>query len=281
MKFITKLISRLESVNSHVCVGLDSRYDKIPIFLKKNSSISKTIFSFNKKIIEATHDIAVAYKSNVAFYAGFGSEGLEGLRLTNTYLKTHHASIPLFADCKRSEMGESVAMVKKEIFDWLLFDCVMVTPWFGFDTVQDYLDEESHGIAVYIHDSNKTAEEFQDLELKNGKKLYEFVAERVARTWNTNGNIIVEGGATYPKQLKKIREIVGKEMPILTAGIGIQGGNIEDLKVVFGKRKKRLLVNSSRGIIFPQTNKHDQTYFEVVRKNAQILQKKLLETAVS
>lgn len=281
MKFITKLISRLESIDSHVCVGLDSRYDRIPSFLKKKSSIAQNIFSFNKEVIEATHDVAVAYKSNVAFYAGFGDEGLEGLRLTNKYLRKHHPTIPLFADCKRSEMDESVAMVKKEIFDWLLFDCVMVTPWFGYDTVRDYLTDESHGVTIYVHDSNKTAEEFQDLELKNGKKLYEFVAERIVKKWNTNGNIIVEGGATYPKQLKKIRKIVGENMPILTAGVGIQGGNTEDLKDIFGKDGKRLLVNSSRGIIFPETHKRGHAYFEDVRKNAMILQKKLLEIAAS
>ena len=94
-----------------------------------------------------------------------------------------------------------------------------MTPWFGFDTVRDYVDGEEHGVCVYVHDSNPTAVEFQDLELKDGRRVYEEVARKVARQWNINGNVMVEAGATYPKQLKRVREIVGEEMVILTAGI--------------------------------------------------------------
>lgn len=150
MKFVNKVISSIKENNSHLCVGLDSRFDRVPAEITKNSSISQAVFNFNRKIIEVTHDLVAAYKMNLAFYAGFGSEGLEGLRLTNKFLKENYPLIPIFADCKRSEMGESVAMVKHEIFEWFLFDCVMVTPWFGFDTVRDYLDDEEHGVCVYV-----------------------------------------------------------------------------------------------------------------------------------
>lgn len=275
MKFINKLINRLDNLSSHVCVGLDSRYDKIPEFISKKYTISQSIFEFNKLIIGATAHIAIAYKSNVVFYAGFGQDGLAGLRLTNEYLLREYPEIPRLADCKRSEMDETITMVKQEIFDWLKFDCIMVTPWFGYDTVNGYLDDPSHGVIVYIHDSNKTAEEIQDVELKDGRRFYEYVAERVIKHWNKNSNIFVEAGATYPKQLRKVREIVGQDMPILTAGIGIQGGRIDDLKGVFGKNNKRLLVNSSRGIIFSSNKNTHDSYFQEVKKNAELFRKKL------
>lgn len=266
MKFITKLTSNLDAKQSHVCVGLDSRYDRLPEFIKKGRSVSQAIFEFNKQVVEATHDVAAAYKSNVSFYAGFGAEGLEGLRLSNEYIRATYPEIPLFADCKRSEMGESVKMIEYEIYTWLLFDCVMATPWFGFDTVRDYLANDEHGVAVYVHDSNPTAAEFQELELKDGRRVYEAVTQQLVDVWNTNGNVIVEAGATYPEALKKVRAIVGDDMPILTAGVGAQGGTIDDVKGTFGTNGLRLFVNSSRGIIFAGEGKED--YFGAVQDAA-------------
>jgi orotidine-5'-phosphate decarboxylase len=274
MKFIDKLNQSFDKQNSHLCIGLDSRYDRLPEIIKKNSSVQDAIFNFNKKIIEATHDITVAYKLNVAFYAGFGQAGLEGLRLTNEYLRNSYNDTPVIADCKRSEMGESVSMIKREIFDWLRFDCVMVTPWFGLDTVKAYLENEEAGVCVYVHDSNPSAVEFQDLELKNGRRVYQVVAENVSKNWNTNGNVFVEAGLTYPKQLKQIRKIIGEDMPMLVSGVGLQGGKIEDLSGAFGKNGKRLMLNSSRNIIFAGENKSD--YFVYVRKAAEDLRNSLL-----
>lgn len=265
MKFVTKLIASLEA-RGPLCVGLDSRYDRLPDFITASVGVTEAVVAFNKEVIASTHDLVGAYKMNVSFYAAFGLEGLAALEQTNEYLRTHYPHIPLLADCKRSEMGTSVEMVRKEIFEWLGFDCVMVTPWFGFDTVREYLSDEARGVCVYVHDSNPTATELQDAELKDGRKLYELVSERVARVWNTNGNVFVEAGATYPTQLKRVRTIVGEDMVILTAGIGTQGGKSANLRGVFGKGGKRLLVNSSRDIIFSGSEKAD--YFPAVRAAA-------------
>lgn len=250
MNFNQRLINSFEGKNSHVCVGLDSRYDRLPNFVTKGKTISEAILFFNTVIVESTFEFAVAYKSNVSFYAGFGAEGLKGLQLTNEYIQNNHPNIPLLADCKRSEMGESVTMVKQEIFDWLHFDCVMATPWFGSDTVKDYVVDEEKGVCIYVHDSNPSAVEIQEVKLENGKYLYEYVTELVTNKWNTNDNVFIEAGATYPIALKRCREIVGENMPILTAGVGVQGGQAKDLVGCFGKNGQRLMVNSSRGIIF-------------------------------
>ncbi|MDR0463068.1 MAG: orotidine-5'-phosphate decarboxylase [Pseudomonadales bacterium] len=276
-KFITKLKRNLDSKNSHVCVGLDSQYGKLPAFIKEGKSISEAVFEFNKNIIDVTHDIAVIYKMNTSFYAGYGAEGMEGLRLTNEYIKNNYPDILTLADCKRSEMGESVKMVAGELFGWLGFDCVMVTPWFGVDTIRDYMEDDTKGVVVYIHDSNPSAIEIQDLELADGRKVYEEVARLVATDWNLNGNLWAEAGATYPEQLKKSREIIGDDMPLLVAGVGAQGGQPEVLKGLFGSNGKRLMVNSSRGIIFASQADNAEQYFSEVRQAASDLQNTLLQ----
>lgn len=278
MKFIDALVASLETKKSHVCVGLDSRYDRIPDLIKKNITISQAVYSFNKHVIDATHDIAVAYKMNMAFYGGFGAEGLEGLRLTNEYLKKTYPEIPRLADYKRAEIGAGVELMAKEVFDWLQFTCMMVTPWFGSDTMEHLLTHEQYGVCVYVHDSNPGASEFQDAALAGGEKLYETVAKHVVRQWNSSGNVIVEAGATYPGALRRVRTIVGENMPILTSGIGSQGGKVSNFLGVFGKNRKRLIVNSSRGIIFAGEGKID--YFGAVRAAAELLRTNLQAAAL-
>lgn len=262
------LINRLDSCVAPLCVGLDSRYDRLPQDVRSGRSISDAIFIFNRTIIDLSYNVVAAYKMNLAFYAGFGSEGLDGLRRTTQYIRQNHPTIPLFADCKRSEMGESVEMVRREIFEDLGFDCVMVTPWFGFDTIRDYLSNPEHGVVIYVHDSNPSAFEIQDLmvigrpspegrpdilpeHFSEPMPLYEYVTRKAIGDWNTNGNVIIESGLTYPRALSRVRKVAGEDMPILVAGLGAQGGKIEDLHGLFGTNRRRLFVNVSRGIIFP------------------------------
>lgn len=278
MKFIEKLKNRLETIDSHLCIGLDSQYDIIPSEIRKNRAIRQAIFLFNKKIVEITYKLSVAYKINLVFYEAFGIEGIEGLYLTTRYLKKHFPEIPLFADCKRAEMNNGAVMLKKQIFDWLGFDCIMITPWFGYDAVKEFINNTSYGVSVYVHDSNNSAPEFQDLRLNNGQFLYEVVAQQIVNKWNKNGNVIIEAAATYPKQLKKIREIVGDEMPILTAGIGSQGGKIQNLQGLFGSNNHRLLVSVSRGIIFAGLGK--KNYFKEVLKTAEEIHNQLISVSI-
>lgn len=274
MKFIDKLKRRLDTLNSSICIGLDTNYNLIPPKIKTNKKVGQAIFDFNKNIIEITYKLVVTYKINLIFYESYGFEGLKGLRLTTNFLKKNFPEIPLLADCKRAEIGEGSLMLKRLIFDWLGFDCIMIIPWFGYDSIKDLIIDTNHGFSIYVHDSNPSASDFQDLKLDNNKYLYEKVAEKIVEKWNQYGNVIVEAGATYPTQLTKVRRIVGESMPILTTGIGIQGGKIKDLKGSFGENNRRLIVASSRKIIFAGIDK--KNYFEEVRKTAEKLRHKLL-----
>jgi orotidine-5'-phosphate decarboxylase len=286
VRFIEKLTSRLESTPTFLCVGLDSRYDRVSEAIGTSGDIESTVFDFNRRVVENVADLAVAFKMNVAFYAGFGAPGLAALRRTNAFLRETFPAIPRIADCKRSEMGESVKMVIKEIFDDLGFDAVMVTPWFGRDTVEAYLEDPARGVAVYIHDSNPSAPEFQQLPIVHPSSgaqvpLFEYVAERIVQEWNSNGNIFLEAGLTYPQQLRRVREVAGEEMPLLVAGLGAQGGKAEDLIGLFGAGRRRLFVNSSRGILFPaRAIRAKDRYFEEVRRAALETSQTLLELSL-
>lgn len=248
MSFVTDITNQVKQKSSHICVGLDSDYEKLPSIIKNNQSITDALFEFNKKIIDATQEATSCYKLNMVFYAGYGLEGLTALKKTNEYIKTNFSTIKIIADAKRSEMKRTAELAAKEIFDEFLFDAVTVTPWFGFDTIEPYQKYTDKAVFVLCHDSNPSAGDIQDAELKDGSYLYEKVTDLVVNKWNASGNILVEGPLTYPTILRRIKEMTPKEQFFLVAGLGAQGGNIEDLNIF--KKDKNFVVNASRSIIF-------------------------------
>lgn len=224
------------SESKFVCVGLDPQ-----------DLALKDIFAFNKNIIDQTSDLVCAYKPNSAFYESEGVKGLEALKKTVSYIKENCPDIPIILDAKRGDIGNTNTGYVKAIFDDLGVDAVTVHPYLGQESLQPFLDRADKGIIILVKTSNPGAGEFQDLET-NGKPLYQVVAEHV-KSWNTNGNLGVVVGATYPEELKIVREIIG-DMPILIPGIGAQGGDIKALKSGLDSKGGGIIVSSSRGIIF-------------------------------
>jgi orotidine-5'-phosphate decarboxylase len=257
--------------NSHICVGLDSDYEKIPEFLKKDTSIHNALFAFNKALIDSTIDITPMYKLNVSFYAGYGIEGLQAMQETNAYIKSKDSEVKICADAKRSEMKRSAEMVAKEIFEQFHFDAMTATPWFGYDTLEPYQRYEGKAMFLLCHDSNPSAGEVQDLELRDGRKVYEAVTELLMTKWNASGNILVEGPLTYPSILKKIHAIAGHDQFYLVAGLGAQGGSIDDLAIFKGHRN--FIVNASRSVIFASAEEDfaDKARQQVMQYNKEIL----------
>lgn len=245
--FISQIIKEIKLKKSHICVGLDSDYEKIPSIVKKHSSITETIFSFNKRIIDSTYDIVPAYKSNIVFYAGYGIDGLKALKMTNNYIRKTHPNIKIIADCKRSEMKRSAEMASKELFDEFGFDAFTATPWFGFDTIEPYQSCKNKAVFVLCHDSNPSAGDIQDVKLSTEEYLYEYVTKLVCQKWNATGNILIEAPLTYPEILNNIKNISGRDQFFLIAGLGSQGGDIKNLSIF---NDKNFIVNASRSIIF-------------------------------
>lgn len=242
MKFIEKLEKAIKKNDSLVCVGLDTDVKKI--------GKGKNQFLFNKEIIKATNDLVCSYKLNAAFYESIGHKGIESLKKTCDYLKTNHPEIPIIIDAKRADIGNTNEGYVQFIFTHLKADALTIHPYLGQEAISPFLNQLDKGIIILCRTSNPGAGEFQDLEVK-GTPLYKIVAKQVARKWNTNGNCLLVVGATYSKELREVRRIVGQEMFFLVPGIGAQGGDIKStLKAGLNNRKTGLIINSSRGIIF-------------------------------
>jgi orotidine-5'-phosphate decarboxylase len=235
-----------------VCVGLDSDYAHIPQFIKdREVQTHEVMLAFNKAIIDATADIACAFKPNTAFYEAHGGSGIYALERTVWYIKKEYPDIPIILDAKRGDNGNTNLGYVQSAFDLLGADAVTVHPYLGREALKPFLDRRDKGVIVLVRTSNPGSGEFQDLEVgSNREPLYQVVARNVAEKWNGNGNCAVVVGATYPAELAQVRKIVG-DMPILIPGIGAQGGDIEaTVKAGRDRKKLGMIINSSRGIIF-------------------------------
>ncbi len=241
-----KYNKRALKINSLLCVGLDSDYDKIPEKFKK---LKHPQFEFNKWIIEETNDYAAAYKPNSAFYEARGDGGISELKMTMEYLSSNHPEIFTILDAKRGDIGNTNNGYVKSIFDWLGFDAVTLHPYLGQEAIQPFLDRSDKVSVVLCRTSNPGSKDFQDL-ISDGVPLWQKVATEVNDKWNKNGNCMLVVGATYPNEMKKIREIC-PNLTFLVPGVGAQGGSVKD---VMSSGKDRdglgLIINSSRGIIF-------------------------------
>ncbi len=246
MTFQEKYNLIVKKNKSFVCVGLDSDFDKIPAFLKKEKYPQ---FTFNKKIIDATHDLVCAYKPNSAFYEARGAVGIVELKMTCDYLAERYSSIPIILDAKRGDIGSTNEGYVKYVFTYLRADAITLQPYLGEEAIAPFLKLKEKGLIILCKTTNPGADEFQNLIL-NKKPLYEIVAEHVVQKWDINGNCMLVVGATYPKELKRVRKIAG-DMIFLIPGIGAQGGDLEKtVKAGINSKNSGIIINSSRDIIF-------------------------------
>lgn len=234
-----------------VCVGLDSEYGKIPDPVKKRSGgvVSDTLTTFNRAIVEATHDLVCAYKPNIAFYEAHGPDGITALRNTIMDIHTIAPDVPVILDAKRADIGNTNNGYVQAAFEYFQADAITVNPYFGAEALKPFLDHKDKGIIILCRTSNPGAGEFQDL-LINNQPLYQIVAKHVADKWNTAGNCALVVGATCPDELRAVRKTVG-DMTLLIPGIGAQGGDVKQT-VTAGQdsRGQGIIVNAARNIIF-------------------------------
>jgi orotidine-5'-phosphate decarboxylase len=262
MPFIEMLNNAWSKNSSLVCVGLDPDLQKIPGDLLSNKF---PIFEFNKSIIDATADLVCAYKPQIAYYSAKTAENQ--LEMTIQYIHKHFPEIPVILDAKRNDIGSTAAMYAEEAFDRYQADALTVNPYLGQDALDPFIKYQTKGIIILCRTSNPGARQIQDL-LIDGEKLYQRVARLAIQEWNYNKNILLVVGATYPKELKEIRDIVG-DMPLLVPGIGAQGGDVKEA-VMNGKDShgSGMIINASRSIIYASKDKH---FAAAARKAAQEL----------
>ncbi|NGX83757.1 orotidine-5'-phosphate decarboxylase [Aequorivita sp. KMM 9714] len=245
-----QLISEIKRKKSFLCVGLDVDLDKIPEFLLKEED---PIFAFNKAIIDATHQYAVAYKPNTAFYEAYGLKGWQSLEKTISYLNKNYPEIYTIADAKRGDIGNTSSRYAKAFFEDLGFDSITVAPYMGKDSVEPFLAfKDKHTILLALT-SNEGAFDFQTKNVGQ-QELYKEVLE-TSKTWNNSENLMYVVGATKAEYLADIRKIVPNSF-LLVPGVGAQGGNLQDVCKYGMSENIGLLINSSRGIIYA-SNKND------------------------
>ena len=238
-----ELITTIRSLRSVLCVGLDTEPHLVP---EQFRTADDPVHAFNKAIIEATKDHAVAYKLNLAFYEARGIEGWKSLERTVNEVPEDRF---LIADAKRGDIGNTARMYAEAFFDNLRFDAVTVAPYMGHDSVRPFLGRDGKWAIVLGVTSNEGALDFQFLSVDGGQhRLYEKVIRRAAE-WGTSSDTMFVVGATRPEVLANVRAIVPDHF-LLVPGIGAQGGDLQAVLEHGLIADAGLLVNSSRGILY-------------------------------
>ncbi len=238
MNFLEKLLQAARSNRSLLCIGLDPDPELMP---------KVDVFQFNRAIIDATSDLVRAYKPNLAFYEALGIEGLKALERTVAYIPK---GIPIIGDAKRGDIGSTARAYARALFETLGFDAATVNPYLGYDSLEPFIEYKEKGVFILCRTSNVGSAHFQALTLtETSRPLFELVAQR-AREWNLYGNLGLVVGATYPEELRRVRQIC-PEMPLLIPGIGAQGGDLASaVRYGVDAKGEKAIISSSRRIIY-------------------------------
>ncbi|MCF6128746.1 orotidine-5'-phosphate decarboxylase [Flavobacterium sp. AS60] len=263
-----QLVQQIHKKKSFLCIGLDVDLTKIPQHLL---DLEDPIFEFNKAIIDATHDLCVSYKPNMAFYEAYGLKGWQSLQKTINYLNERHSEIFTIADAKRGDIGNTSTMYAKAFLEDLDFDSITVAPYMGKDSVEPFLAFENKFAIMLALTSNEGAFDFQTKNTA-GEELYKTVI-KTSKTWKNSQNLMYVVGATKAEYFTEIRKIVPNSF-LLVPGVGAQGGSLYDVCSYGMNDEVGLLVNSSRGIIYASNGKD---FAEKAREEALKMQQEMQE----
>lgn len=257
MTFSDRLRTAQRAQRSLLCIGLDTDISKLPTSVMASAD---PVVEFNRRIIEATHDLVCAYKINLAFYEARGEHGWQSVRRT---LEAIPEGIITIGDAKRGDIGNSSGLYAKSLRDDFGFDASTVNPYMGSDSVLPFLSRPEHGAFILAVTSNPGARDFQYLKVR-GKPLYEHVIARVHR-WNGSRNCGLVVGATRPAALKRIR-FLAPDLPLLIPGVGSQGGDLR-ASVRYGcdRHGELAVINASRSVLYAS---HGVDFARVAREQA-------------
>ncbi|MCH7553287.1 MAG: orotidine-5'-phosphate decarboxylase [Chloroflexi bacterium] len=243
-RFLKRLASISRKNRSLVCVGLDPDRALMPI---------RDVLEFNKAIVDATKDLVCAFKPNLPFYEALGTEGLKALSDTVEHIRSVAPDVLLIGDGKRGDIESTNRMYARALFDHWGFDAATVNPYLGRDSLEPFTRYKDKGVFIVCRTSNPGARDLQDLTLAGDspdvRPLYQQVA-LMATEWNTFGNIGLVVGATYPEEMRIVRDLC-PDMPILIPGVGAQSGQIEaSVQAGVDARGQRAIFNASRQVLY-------------------------------
>ena len=268
-----QLFEQIKLKKSYLCIGLDSDIQKLPKHLLK---LEDPIFEFNRQIIEATADLCVAYKPNIAFYEAQGVKGWETLEKTVAILPKNCFSI---ADAKRGDIGNTSELYARAFFDQLKFDSVTIAPYMGEDSVKPFLGHKDKWAILLALTSNTGSQDFQLVtNTESQEMLFETVLKK-SKTWGDATQLMYVVGATQAAYIKKVRAIVPDHF-LLVPGVGAQGGSLSEISKFGMNAQCGLLINSSRQIIYASSGedfaeKAREAALETQKEMAMLLEKYL------
>ena len=241
--FLEKLGGACRAKRSLLCVGLDPDPSRMPV---------ADVYEFNRAIVDATVDLVCAYKPNLAFYEALGLDGLKALERTLQHIRSVSGDVLVIGDGKRGDIESSSAAYAAALFERWGFDATTVNAYGGRDSVEPFLAYGDRGVFIWCRSSNPGAKDFQDLEMAEGlisTPLYQRMAQ-MYQGWNSKDNIGLVVGATYPQELKALRDLC-PDMPFLIPGVGAQAGDLKAaLLAGVDRHGRRAIINSSRGVIY-------------------------------
>ncbi len=261
------LVNQIKKKQSFLCVGLDTAPEKLPEHLRQ---MPDALFRFNKAIIDATHDLAVAYKPNTAFYEALGLAGWQAFEETILYIKSKYPEMFIIADAKRGDIGNTSERYAKAFFEQLPCDAITVAPYMGSDSVQPFLNFEEKWVILLALTSNKGSADFQFKGEE--RKLFEEVLEH-SKEWGDEKQMMYVVGATQAEMFTTIRKYVPTHF-LLVPGVGAQGGSLSEVAKYGMTKDCGLLVNASRSIIYAGNGRD---FAEKARAEALKLQQEMAE----
>jgi len=268
-----ELFSQIKIKKSFLCVGLDTDIQKIPKFLHEDGN---EIFTFNREIIDATQEYAVAYKPNLAFYESMGVKGWTNLEKTVEYIRYKYPDLFIIADAKRGDIGNTSALYARAFFETMNFDAITVAPYMGEDSVKPFLGYSNKWVILLALTSNIGSTDFQFI--KNDKDyLFEQVIKK-SQEWGNQDNMMYVVGATQAEMFTNIRKLVPDNF-LLVPGVGAQGGSLSEVAKNGMNSHCGLLVNSSRQIIYASSGEDFAEKARLAAKEVQMEMEGLLSEA--
>ena len=256
MNFIDKLHAAERAHQSLLCVGLDPDPAKLPGAWRGRPD---HIFDFCARIVDATADLVIAFKPQIAYFAAHRAEAqLERLM---DHMRANAPAVPIILDAKRGDIGSTAEQYAIEAFERYGADAVTLSPFMGFDSVQPYLAHAGKGAFLLCRTSNPGGDDLQNQRLASvpGQPLlYEHVAQLAQGPWNLNGQLGLVVGATYPAEIERVRQLA-PTLPLLIPGVGAQGGDaLATVRAGYRQHQGRtsgpIIVNSSRAILYASSN---------------------------
>jgi len=244
MKFTDQLSAAQRANDSLLCVGLDPEPAKFPGSWKNDAS---RIYEFCAAIVDATKDLVIAYKPQIAYFAGNRAE--DQLERLMAHIKRVAPGVPVILDAKRGDIGSTAEQYAREAFERYQADAVTLSPFMGFDSIEPWLRYTDRGLILLCRTSNPGGSDLQAQKLESGSLVYEHIARLAQGEWNKTGQLGLVVGATFPGEIARVRELA-PTLPLLVPGIGAQGGDAQATVRAGWRPDAPIIVNSSRAVLY-------------------------------